>query len=89
MRFWCWVPGFMLAVLLVIPVNTLAVGYERYHPNGRPIVQHNEKKQVEPPVWESLKKATCLDRLPAFLDGTAKFVRDILGQFGLTGQNAP
>lgn len=89
MRFLRRVPTLVLALALLVPTSALSVGYERYHPDGRPIVQNNGKSQTEPPVWESLKRATYLDRVPALLDGTAAMVRDILGQFGVVEQKAP
>lgn len=62
----------------------LAVGFEKYDVSGTPdpsnkVVQYGSKN-----VYGAINEASLTDKLPAALDEISFFVKDILGQFGLS-----
>jgi len=77
----------VLIVLLVGPVNALAVGYERYPPAGS--VEAQVKAQETCDWWGSLKQGLLVDKYPGLIDEAAGAVKDLLSQFGILDKKTP
>ena len=76
-------------VLVLAAGNALAVGYERYEPGGSSAVGTAKATSARPDLYTALKDASLVEKCPALLDQATSFVKDILGQFGLTDRKAP
>ena len=77
----------LLLICFVASGIALAVGFERYDVSGTPdpsnkVIQYGTKN-----TYGAIKDASLTDKLPAALDEVAFFVKDLLGQFGLTDSN--
>jgi hypothetical protein len=73
----------VLIILLVGPMNALAVGYERYRPGG------SVEAQETCDWWGSLKQGLLVDKYPGLIDETACAVKDLLSQFGILDKKIP
>jgi hypothetical protein len=77
----------VLIILLVGPMNALAVGYERYRPAGS--VEAQVKAQETCDWWGSLKQGLLVDKYPGLIDEAACAVKDLLSQFGILDKKTP
>lgn len=77
----------VLTILLLGPINVLAVGYERYRPAG--CVESQFTPEETCGWWASLKKGLFLEKLPGLIDDAASAVKDLLSQFGVPDQKTP
>jgi hypothetical protein len=77
----------VLIILLVGPMNALAVGYERYRPTG--YVEAQAKAQEACGWWGALKKGLFVEKYPGLIDEAAFAVKDLLSQFGVLDKKTP
>lgn len=77
-----------LAVFLMTSTVS-AVGYERYYPENYRGARYGPAPKASPHLWESVKEASFIEKVPIVIEGAAMVVRDLLSQFGLTESKAP
>ncbi|MCA1962102.1 MAG: hypothetical protein LDL33_15070 [Desulfomonile sp.] len=66
-----------------------AVGYERLEVNNTAQKQTAAKAAPSKDLGKALREASFIDKCPALIDQAVFFVKDILGQFGITKPKAP
>jgi len=85
MRYGMKIVAIGLMIVLVATGGALAVGYDRYDAEAPSNGQIKANGAAQPDFCSALKKATFVEKAPAILDEAAAFIKDILAQFGLTG----
>lgn len=82
----------MIVTLLTVFFGTgiaAAVGYERYEVSNAAEATPAAKPAPSPDLGKAIREASFLDKYPAVIDQVVFFVKDILGQFGITKPKAP
>jgi hypothetical protein len=82
----------MVVALLALFLGTgvaSAVGYDRYEVDNGAATKSAAKPGPSPDLGTAVREASLLDRCPAVIDQVVFFVKDILGQFGITKPKAP
>jgi len=77
----------VLIVLLIGPIDALAVGYERYPPAGR--VESQVKGQEVCGWWATVRKGLYVEKYPGLIDDAVSGIKDLLGQFGVLDKKTP
>jgi len=77
----------VVIILLVGPMNALAVGYEQYRPAG--CVETQAKAQETCGWWGALKQGLFVEKYPGLIDQAASAVKDVLSQFGVVDKKTP
>lgn len=87
----------LVRTLLVIAVVTAffgtgtaaAVGYDRYEVDNAAQSKQAAKSAPSKDLSKALREASFIDKYPAVIDQVVFFVKDLLGQFGITKPKAP
>ena len=83
----------LLVIALVTAVfvtgTAAAVGYDRYEVNSAAQSKEAAKPAPSKDLGKALREASFIDKCPSVIDQVVFFVKDILGQFGITKPKAP
>lgn len=80
-----------IAVMLVFVSiqSALAAGYVSYSTGSPSKTESRTFPQTSQGLYDALKHASFVEKCPPLIDEVAHTVKDILGQFGLTGNKRP
>ena len=88
MRFFC---ALMVAALLTSFIGTgtaTAVGYDSYEVTNGVTTKSTAHSAPATDLGKALREASFVDQYPKVIDDVVFFVKDILGQFGITKPKA-
>ncbi len=84
MRYGAKVVAIVILTVFTATGGALAVGYERYYLGTSSASQAKTCCSTPTDFCAALKKATFVEKVPGLLDDAAAFIKEVLGQFGLT-----
>jgi len=76
-------------MLLMAAGSALAVGYDRYEGGYRRGLGPQRVAHTSASLWDTVRKASMVEKVPGVLDHAAMAFKDLLSQFGLVQKKIP
>lgn len=89
MRLYLTIMAVAVTLVFVSMQSALAAGYVSYSTGSPPKIESRTFPQTTQGLYDALKHASFVEKYPSLIDEVAFTVKDILGQFGLTGNKRP